>query len=150
MDFTEIVTVFARRHALEGPVPQTGQTTLDIEGIPVTLVKTPAHLVAGAEIGEPPAGGRAEFADLLLEANLESTSYFAKVRETGRYVLLRILPLATLNPDTFDEALETLVNTAETWRRLLTDFRPASTEASAEAAAGAEAPAFGPGGFLQV
>lgn len=147
MEFTEIITAFARRHAVEGLVPQDGQTSLDIDGIPVTLVETPDHLVAGAEIGEPPSDGRAAFADLLLEANLESSSYFAKTRETGKYVLLRLLPLANLDPNTFDEALENLVNSAETWRHLLADFRPAATQAAAE---DAENPAFGTGGFMQV
>ena len=147
MEFTELLAAFAQRHSVEGLVPQDGQTALDIDGIPVTLVETADHLVAGAEIGEPPSDGRADFADLLLEANLESSSYFAKTRETGKYILLRQLPLATLDPDTLDTALETLVNTAETWRRLLTDFRPAAAQA---AATDAEAPSFGTGGFLQV
>ena len=40
-----------------------------------------------------------------------------------------------------------LVNQAETWRRLLADFRPAE-KAAAEAAA--EEPSFGAGGFLSV
>jgi hypothetical protein len=39
------------------------------------------------------------------------------------------------------------VNQAETWRRLLADFRPAA-KAAAEAAA--EEPSFGAGGFVQV
>lgn len=147
MEFTEIISAFALRHSVEGLVPQDGQASLDIDGIPVTLVGTPDHLVAGGEIGEPPADGRAEFADLLLEANLESSSYFAKTHETGKYVLLRLLPLADLDPDTFDEALETLVNNAETWRRLLADFRPTAAQAAAE---DSDAPAFGTGGFLQV
>ena len=147
MEFTEIIAAFARRHSVEGLVPQDGQTSLDIDGIPVTLVETPDHLVAGAEIGEPPSDGRAAFADLLLEANLESSSYFAKTRETGKYVLLRLLPLANLDPNTFDEALEHLVNSAETWRHLLADFRPAAAQAAAE---DAETPAFGTGGFMQV
>ena len=56
---------------------------------------------------------------------------------------MRRLALPTLDSDAFDAALESLVNQAETWRRLLADFRPA-----AEAAA--EEPTFGTGGFVQV
>lgn len=147
MEFNELITAFAKRHSVEGLAPQDGQTALDIDGITVTLVETPDHLVAGAEIGEPPADGRAEFADLLLEANLESSSFFAKTRETGKYVLLRRLPLAGLDLDGFDAALEALVNGAETWCRLLEDFRPVAAQAAAESD---ENPAFGTGGFLQV
>ena len=147
MDFNELVSDFAKRHAVEGLAAQDGGAALDIDGIAVTLVETGDHLVASAEIGEPPSDGRADFADILLEANLESAAYFAKTRETGKYVLLRQLPLARLDPAAFDAALEALVNTAETWRRLLADFRPAAAQAAAE---DAEAPSFGEGGFLQV
>jgi len=37
--------------------------------------------------------------------------------------------------------------TAETWRRLLADFRPVAAQAAAEEES---APAFGAGGFMQV
>ena len=60
---------------------------------------------------------------------------------------MRRLALPTLDPGAFDAALESLVNQAETWRRLLADFRPAA-KAAAEAAA--EEPTFGTGGFVQV
>ncbi len=56
---------------------------------------------------------------------------------------MRRLALPTLDSDAFDAALESLVNQAETWRRLLADFRPA-------AKAAAEEPTFGTGGFVQV
>jgi hypothetical protein len=147
MDFNELVADFAKRHAVEGLAAQDGTAALDIDGITVTLVETGDCLVARAEIGEPPSEGRADFAEILLEANLESADCFAKTRETSKYVLMRHAPLASLSPEGFDAALESLVNTAETWRRLLADFRPAAALAAAE---NAEAPSFGEGGFLQV
>jgi hypothetical protein len=60
---------------------------------------------------------------------------------------VRRLALPTLEPDAFDAALEALVNQAETWRRLLADFRPAAKAAAEQAA---EEPSFGVGGFVQV
>ena len=147
MEFNELIADFAARHAVDGLAADGDSAVLDVDGIAVTLVATNGQLAASAEIGEPPADGRADFADILLEANLESAAYFAKTRETGTYVLLRHLPLASLDPEGFDAALEALVNTAETWRRLLADFRPAAAQAAAE---DAEAPSFGEGGFLQV
>ena len=60
---------------------------------------------------------------------------------------MRRLALPALDGEAFDAALEALVNQAETWRRLLADFRPAA-KAAAEAAA--ESPSFGAGGFLSV
>lgn len=147
MDFTELVADFAKRHAVEGLAAQDGEAVLDIDGIAVMLAETGGRLVASAEIGDPPSEGRADFAETLLAANLESAAHFAKTRDTGKYVLLRDVPLAGLDPEGFDAALEAFVNTAETWRRLLEDFRPGAAQAAGE---NAEAPSFGEGGFLQV
>ena len=147
MEFSEIVANFAKRHGVEGLAAKDGAAALDIDGIVITLVETANGLVASAEIGEPPVEGRADFAEVLLEANLESEAFFAKTRETGIYFLVRRLPLAGLDSDAFDAALEALVNSAETWRRLLADFRPAAAQAAAEEET---APAFGAGGFMQV
>ena len=50
--------------------------------------------------------------------------------------------------DAFDAALEAFVNYVETWRRMLTDFRPLA-KASAERAE-AENPSLGTNDFVQV
>ena len=147
MDFNELISDFAARHGVDGLAAEDGAAALDIDGIAVTLAAAGDQLAASAEIGNPPAEGAAAFADLLLEANLASEAYFAKDPETGHYVALRRLLLPSLAPDTFDAALESLVNLAETWRRLLADFRPAAAQAAAETA---EPPTFGTGGFIPV
>ena len=147
MDFTELITDFAKRHGIEGLTADDGAAALDIDGIVVTLVAAGDAVSFSADIGQPPAEGQANFADLLLEANLQSDAFFAKTPETDTYVAVRRLALASLDADAFDAALEALVNQAETWRRLLADFRPAA-KAAAEAAA--EEPSFGVGGFVQV
>ena len=147
MDFTELISSFAERHGIADLAAEDNTAALDIDGIVVTLVASGDALSVSADIGEPPSEGRADFADLLLEANLQSDAFFAKAPESGTYVAVRRLALPTLDPDAFDAALEALVNQAETWRRLLADFRPAA-KAAAEGAA--EAPSFGAGGFLSV
>ena len=147
MDFTELIAGFAARHGVAGLAAEDNAAALDIDGIIVTLVTAGDALSVSAEIGEPPSEGRAEFAELLLEANLQTDAFFAKEPESGAYVLVRRLPLPALDPDAFDAALEALVNLAETWRRLLADFRPA---AKAAAEASAEPLSFGAGGFIQV
>ena len=147
MDFNELIADFAARHGVDGLAAEDGAAALDIDGIAVTLAAAGDRLAATAEIGNPPAEGAAAFADLLLEANLASEAYFAKNPGTGQYVALRRLPLSALDLDAFDAALESLVNLAETWRRLLADFRPAAAQAAAETA---EPPAFGNGGFIPV
>ena len=147
MDFTELLASFAKRHGIADLAADGNAAALDIDGIVVTIVAVGDAVSISADIGEPPAEGRADFAELLLEASLQSDAFFAKAPESGTYVAVRRLSLATLEPDAFDAALEALVNQAETWRRLLADFRPAA-QAAAEAAA--EEPSFGVGGFVQV
>ena len=147
MDFTELVASFAERHGIADLAAEDGAAALDIDGIVVTLVASGDSVSLSADVGEPPAEGRADFADLLLAANLQSDAFFAKAPESGTYVAVRRLALPALDPDAFDAALESLVNQAETWRRLLADFRPA---AKAAADAAAEKPTFGTGGFVQV
>jgi len=147
MDFNELIASFAERHGIADLAADDNAAALDIDGIVVTIVAAGDAVSISADIGESPAEGRADFAELLLEANLQTDAFFAKAPESGTYVALRRLALPTLEPDAFDAALEALVNQAETWRRLLADFRPAA-QAAAEAAA--EEPSFGAGGFVQV
>ena len=147
MDFNGLVADFAARHNVDGLAAEDDAAALDIDGIVVTLVAAGDAVSLSADVGEPPAEGRADFAEMLLEANLQSDIFFAKAPETGAYVVVRRLALASLDGEAFDAALEALVNQAETWRRLLADFRPAA-KAAAEAAA--EEPVLGAGGFFQV
>ena len=147
MDFKELVSEFAARHNVSDLSIEDDTTALDIDSVPVTLVGTPDRIIISAEIGDPPVGGREAFDDLLLEANMETEACFAKIREGGKYIVIRRLPLAGLDFDAFDEALEATVNLAELWRRLLADFRPAA-KASAENDTAARD--YGTSGFIQV
>jgi hypothetical protein len=147
MDFANLISEFAERHGIADLTAEDNAAALDIDGIVVTLVSVDDMLSISADIGEPPAEGRAGFADLLLEANLQAEAFFAKDPEGGTYVIVRRLALQMLDSDAFDAALGSLVNQAETWRRLLADFRPAAQAAAEEAM---ENPTFGAGGFVQV
>lgn len=147
MDFPELISDFATRHGVEGLAAEDGAAAIDVDGIAVLLASAGGELLASAEIGDPPPDGAAAFADLLLEANLESDAVFAKSKESGRYVLTRRVALAGLDGEAFDASLESFVNRAEAWRRLLADYRPAA--AAAEAAEDTAA-AVGAGSFLQV
>ena len=147
MDFAKLISDFAERHGIANLAAEDNAAALDVDGIVVTLVAAGDALSVSAEIGEPPSDGRADFAELMLEANLQSEFFFAKEPEDGAYILVRSLSLPMLEPEAFDTALEALVNLAETWRRLLADFRPVA-KAAAERAD--EAPHFGATGFVQV
>ena len=148
MEFNELIADFAKRHNVDNFAAEDGAAALDIDGTVVTFVAVDDSLSIVADIGEPPVEGRANFAELLLEANLQSEAFFAKAAESGAYVIVRRLALLSLDPAVFDTALESLVNQAETWRRLLADFRPAAE--SAAASAQTESPSFGTSGFMQV
>ena len=145
MEFNELIADFAKRHNVEDLVAVDGAASLDIDGIIVTIVANEDTLTLSAEIGEPPAEGAGTFSDLLLEANLQSGAYFAKGPEQGPYLVVRRFPLASVEADAFDAALDAFVSNAEIWRRLLADFRPVAKVAAEHA----ERPSFGANGFLQ-
>lgn len=147
MEFEKLITDFATRHSVEGFVAEDNAAALDIDGFVITIVAVGGTVMFSAAIGDPPTDGRADFADMLLEANLELDCTFAKSRESGKYVLVRRIALDTLDGTAFDNALEALVNQAETWSRLLEDFRPAAAKAAEEEASAGQLSA---GGFMQV
>ena len=147
MEFQQLIADFAERHGIANLAAEDNSAALDVDGIVVTLVAVGDALSISAYIGEPPSEGRAEFAELMLEANLQSEAFFAKGPENSTYVLVRRLPLPALDGESFDAALEALVNLAEAWRRLLADFRPV---AKAAAERTEELPQFGANGFVQV
>ena len=147
MDFNELITEFADRHGIANLAAEDNAAALDVDGIVITLVTAGDALSVSADIGEPPADGRAEFAELMLEANLQADAFFAKEPESGAYILVRRLSLPSLDLESFDASLEALVNLAETWRRLLADFRPAAKAAAERDEA---PPQFGANGFVQV
>ena len=147
MEFQQLIADFAERHSIANLVAEDNAAALDVDGIVITLVAAGDALSISADIGEPPSEGRAEFAELMLEANMQSGAFFAKEPESGAYVLVRQLQLPALDAESFDAALEALVNLAETWRRLLADFRPV---AKAAAERTEESPQFGANGFVQV
>ena len=148
MEFKELVESFARRHGVSDLVPEDDGVWVDIDGIVVSVMAVGDMIAIAAEIGEPPVEGKAEFADAMLEASMESLAFFVKSPQTGKYMLLRRLTTSTLDDITFDNAVESLVNMAEVWRKMLEDFRPAAKAAAENAAA--EIPSLGSTGFVQV
>ena len=148
MEFNELIAEFATRHDVEGLEAKDDAASLDIDGIIVNIVCNEGMVTFSADIGEPPVEGIATFANLLLEANLQSDAFFAREAETGVYLLLRRIALPMLSNDGFDTAIEAFVNQIEIWRQLLINFRPAA-QAAAEASE-AESSSFGVDGFIQV
>ena len=148
MEFNKLIDDFASRHKVEGLVVVNGAASLDFDGIIVIIVASGDVLTLSAEIGDPPAEGAGAFSNLLLEANTQSGMYFAKSPDPGPYLVLRRLLLPMLDSDAFDAELESFVNNAETWRRLLADFRPMARAAAGRAEA--DVPSLGSDSLLQV
>ena len=149
MDFNDLIADFAERHSVEDLTVTDNAAALDIDGITVLLVSNGELLTISAEVGEPPVEGTGAFANLLLEANMQSDFFFAKAAGSNNYIMVRRIPLVSLDPVSFDSALEAIVNHAETWRRLLADFRPAAKAAS-EFTQSSEGPLLGTPEFMQV
>ena len=148
MDFNELIADFATRHNVDDLTVVDDAAALDIDGITVLLVSNGDLMTVSAEVGEPPVEGAAAFANLLLEANMQSDFFFAKAAGTDNYIIVRRIALVSIDAASFDLAIEALVNQAETWRRLLADFRPAAKAAADRAES--ESPSFGSSEFMQV
>lgn len=148
MEFKELIADFSMRHGVEGLGVEDDKVAFNVDDIPIFIAADGDEIVMISEIGEPPNEGKADFADLLLATNFnEKTIVFAKSPDSGKYVLMQRLPLSRLDDDTFDTALEELVNQAENWRNLLATFRPA---AEAAAATKNESSSINMTGFLRV
>ncbi len=140
MDYEELISAFAERHAIAGcEAGGGGAVTLQVDGMAVTLLhdEAEARLLICGEIGEPPASGAAEFAAAMLKANFAaSDTTFAQNPETGVYAIVCAKALDALDVNALDAALEAFVNLLETWRTMLADFRMAAAEQPDAAAAG--------------
>ena len=73
-----------------------------------------------AEIGQPPPSADGPFGGMMLKANYlyngTGGAVICQNPETGAYAVMRSYPLAR---ETFAQAIEALVNTAERWRDVL-------------------------------
>ena len=75
---------------------------------------------------------------------------FARNSETGSYALVERVAQNGLTVDAFSESLTEFVNTLETWRKMLEDFRPMAVAAKAASDAQPDAQELALNGFMQV
>ena len=84
-----------------------------------------------AEIGLPPPDANGAFGAMMLKANflLRATAgaTLCQNPETGAYALVRPFPLAITDVESLCKGLESLVNQAENWRRVLAGIREAES-----------------------
>ena len=104
------------------------------------------------EIGETPQDGIEELLSTMLEANHlfagSAGATLLRDKNTGRFCLCRVEPLALLDADSFACVMESFVNTLAVWRSIVANYRPDESGAAAPAADPPPSTSFG--GFLQV
>ena len=155
MDLKEIADGLAAKFGIEGLAVEDGEVALEIDEMPILLAmgKDSAIVITGF-VGDPPSEGGEAFANMLLEGNMnlmdEKSAALARNPETGAYALMQRIAHVGLTFDAFCEGLTGFVNTLETWRGLLEDFRPAAAAAMESASSLPDEKDLAMGGFMQV
>ena len=133
MEFKELLAAFAAKYGVDGLDGADGVAELEVDGIRVEMLEDPQarSLVACAEIGLPPPDANGAFGSMMLKANflLRATdgATLCENPETGVYALVRPFPLALTDCESLAAGLESLVNQAENWRRVLAGIREAES-----------------------
>ena len=137
MEFKELLAAFAAKYGIEGLNDADGVAMLKADDISVELLEdrqTRSVLVC-AEIGFPPPDADGAFGAMMLQANflLRGTegATLCQNPETGAYALVRPVPLALTDVGALGAGLESLVNQAENWRKVLAGLREAESAQSA-------------------
>ena len=131
MVFNELLAAFAAKYGIEGLDGAESAAELDVDGLRVELLEDPQtqSVLACTEIGLPPPDAAGAFGGLMLKANflLRGTdgATLCQNPETGAYALVRPFPLALTDAESLGAGLESLVNQAEKWRKVLAGLRSA-------------------------
>lgn len=161
MDFKDLIEDFSARMGggLQLSPDDAGAIALVVDEMPLTIQHLDGlnQIALIGEIGEPPP---AEHLERLYRAMLSANHLFAGTGgatisvdpESSKVMLCRVLELALLDGEAFSTVLEGFLNTLETWRQLVGEFR-GTVENGEEKGAGESAfepGAFGSNGFMQV
>ena len=154
MNTKELMADFARRLGIEGFEGDSLSFEADALAVTVSHIDEIAALVLVGDIGEPPPERLEGLYRTLLSANhlFSGTggSTLAFDDDSGRITLCRTLPLALVDADSLYADVERFVNTAEAWRKIVTDYRGAAETAASQEADVADSPSFPVGDFMQV
>lgn len=137
MEFKELIAGFAAKYGIEGLDGADGVAELDVEGFRVELLDDPQtqSIFACAEIGLPPPDANGAFGAMMLKANflLRATAgaTLCQNPESGAYALVRPFPRTLTDAAALAAGLESLVNQAENWRKVLAGLREAESAQSA-------------------
>ena len=155
MDLKEIADGLTVKFNIPDLSIEDGEVALEIDGMPILLAegKGEAIVITGF-VGEAPAEGGEQFANLLLDGTTglmdEKSAALARNPETGAITLVQRVTQTGQAVDGFCDELSGFVNTLETWRGLLEDFRPAAAAAKTLADEQPDAQHFAQSGFMLV
>lgn len=125
MEFNELMQSFAAKYGLTDLNADDGTAVLEIDGMTVGFIHEPAteSVMVVAEIGYPETDVSANFASAMLKANYlfagTAGAVLCQNPETGAYAVMREYRLVEYDPKTFEDALETLLNSADQWKGVL-------------------------------
>ncbi len=156
MEYNELMRGFAAKFGIADIDTDNGTAALEIDGMTVGFLHAPEtdELMVVAEIGFPPPDANGPFGSIMLKANYlyngTNGAVICQNPETGAYAVMRSYPLAQFDVETFAQAVEALVNTAERWKDVISLARAVEDEKDAEASEDGDRFAGGLDGFMQV
>ena len=153
MEGSESIKLFCEKTGIGFEPDADGSLAFEADGLRVTiseLHELDAIALVG-DLGEPPPERLEGLYKALLGANYmfggTMGSTIALNPDDGRITLCRAMPTSALDVDQLCSQLEHFLNTAETWRKIVSDYRESDETAAGGDAAGA-APSSGD--FLRV
>jgi hypothetical protein len=157
MEYNELMQGFADRFGVAELDINDGTTALSMDDMTVGFIhdiEAEAIMVV-AEIGIPPPDADGPFGSMMLKANYMFSGTGGAVicqnPETESYAVMRSYRLAELDVDTFAVEVETLLNTAERWKGIISGAGVAEDEKAQNAELADESQSLGGlGGFMQV
>ena len=127
MEYNELMQSFAANVGVSALDVQDGAAALEIDGMTVGFVhdEEAGALMVVAEIGYPSPDSDGPFGSMMLKANYlfggTDGAVICQNPDTDAYALMRSLPLVSLDVETLASAVESLLNTAERWKGILSD-----------------------------
>ena len=153
MEMKELLDGLAAHLGIDSLAIVDGEAAIDIDGMPVLITEAEDDvLLVSGLVGDPPPEGCEAFCNLMLEANTgffdASACALARNPESGSYMLLKRLPKASLDPESFVRELAAFADELSEWRESLEAFRPA-VAAAAELKRSESAIHLSPDGFIE-
>lgn len=139
MQYEELLKAFGTKLGCIDLKPDEAScVALEVDGMPLTIMGLDElrQVALTGEIGEPPPAEKMErlYRTLLIANHNFAGTHGATISinpETGKISLCRLVSLELTDADAFFTDVERFVNTLETWRKLVSDFRGAVLEPEA-------------------